>query len=55
MKLHEYKNGNKIASIYSRENGYRVVLYDFYTEYTNEIFFDLEETAENYAEEWVME
>lgn len=55
MKLHEYTHGNKTATIYQRGNGYRVFLYDFYTEYTNEVFFKDEQEAEDYAEEWVVE
>jgi len=55
MKLHEFSNGNKTAIIYLRNPGYRVVLYDCYTEYTNEVYFDSEQDAEEYAEEWVLE
>ena len=53
--LHVFKEGNKTATIYSRgKDGYRVVLYDFYTEYTSEAFFNIEEEAEHYAEDWVL-
>jgi hypothetical protein len=51
-----FTEGNKTATIYSRgKDGFRVVLYDIYTEQTSEEFFKIESEAEDYAEGWVLQ
>ena len=53
--MSKYMNGNKTATVYKRgKNSYRVFLLDSYTENQEEIFFDSERTADDYAEEWVL-
>ena len=53
--LHVFEGGNKSATVYTRgKDGLRVTVYDYYTEHFNEAYFDNEQEAENYAEDWVI-
>lgn len=53
--LHVFEESNKSATVYTRgKDGFRVVLYDYYTEYFAESYFDNEPEAENFAEDWVI-
>lgn len=53
--LHVFEGGNKTATVYTRgKDGFRVVLYDIYTEFAVETYFTNETQAEEYAEDWVL-
>ena len=53
--LHVFQENNKSATVYTRgKDGFRVTMYDYYTEYFNEAYFDNESEAENFAEDWVL-
>jgi hypothetical protein len=54
-ELHGFMEGNRIAKVYPRTlGGYRVWLYDSFTEHQDEQFFNNESDAEYAAEEWVL-
>ena len=58
-KLSEYTDGkeNKTSQVYITQNGnsrYMVLLYVAETNYNEAVFFDNEQTAENFAEDWVL-
>ena len=54
-ELSAYMHGNKIAKVYRRgKDGFRVTLLDSYTEFQDEQFFNNEDDAEAFAEDWVM-
>ena len=54
-ELSTYTEGNKVAKVYLRgKEGYRVTLFDSYTEFMDEKYFDSEEIAESFAEDWVL-
>jgi len=54
-ELSTYQEGNRIAKIYPRTlGGYRVWFYDMITEHQNEKYFNLEQQAEDAAEDWVL-
>jgi hypothetical protein len=54
--LHEFEQGNKTATVYTRgKDGFRVVLYDIYTEISVETYFTNETQAEEFAEDWVLQ
>jgi hypothetical protein len=52
-KLSEYFNGNRIAVIYQRDQGFRIMCLDVYTEQQEESYSDSLELAEIKAEDWV--
>jgi hypothetical protein len=55
LVLHEFIQGNKTAKVLTRgKNSYRVVLYDFYTEFMDEAYFDKKEDAKIFAKNWVL-
>ncbi len=55
FELSSYMQGNKIAKVFRRgKEGFRVTLLDSYTEFQDEQFFNNEEAAEAFAEDWVM-
>jgi hypothetical protein len=54
LELHEFIQGNRTAKVLTRgKDSYRVTLYDFYTEFMDEAFFNSEQEAEVFAEDWV--
>jgi hypothetical protein len=58
-KLSEYTDGkeNKTSQVYITQSGnskYMVLLYATVTDYNEAVFFDNEQTAENFAEDWVL-
>ena len=58
-KLSEYTDGkeNKTSQVYVTQSGnskYMVLLYAAVTDYNEAVFFDNEQTAENFAEDWVL-
>lgn len=54
LELHEFIQGNRTAKVLTRgKDSYRVTLYDFYTEFMDEAFFNSEQEAEIFAEDWV--
>lgn len=54
-ELSAYMHGNRIAKVLRRgDKGFRVTLLDSYTEFMGEQFFEVEEEAEIFAEDWVM-
>jgi hypothetical protein len=52
-KLSEYFNGNRIAVIYQRDQGFWIMCLDVYTEQQEESYSDSLELAEIKAEDWV--
>ena len=55
LELHEFIQGNRTAKVLTRgKDSYRVTLYDFYTEFMDEAFFNSEQEAEIFAEDWVL-
>lgn len=55
LELHLFTEGNKTAKVLTRgKDSYRVTLYDFYTEFMDEAFFNSEQEAEVFAEDWVL-
>ena len=55
LELHEFIQGNRTAKVLTRgKDSYRVTLYDFYTEFMDEAFFNSEQEAEVFAEDWVL-
>ena len=56
-KLSEYTDGkdNKTTQVYITQNGnYMVLLYVAKTNYNEAVFFDDEQKAEDFAEDWVL-
>ena len=55
LELHTFIESNKTAKVLTRgKDSYRVTLYDCYTEFMDEAYFDTEEDAEIFAEDWVL-
>ncbi len=55
LQLHTFVEGNRTARVYTRgKNSYRVFVLDSYTEFQDEKYFDSEEDAEVFAEDWVL-
>jgi hypothetical protein len=44
----------KVSMVLGRDSGYRVVCLDSYFETEKETFFDVLDTAEEFAEDWVL-
>jgi hypothetical protein len=58
-KLSEYADGkeNKTSQVYITQSGnskYMVLLYAAVTDYNEAVFFDDEQRAEDFAEDWVL-
>jgi hypothetical protein len=58
-KLSEYADGkeNKTSQVYITQSGnsrYMVLLYIAVTDYNEAVFFDDEQRAEDFAEDWVL-
>jgi len=57
-KLSEYTDGkeNKTSQVYIAEGNsrYMVLLYAAVTDYNEAVFFDDEQRAEDFAEDWVL-
>jgi hypothetical protein len=54
-ELHIFEDGNRIAKVFTRGKGsYRVWMYDSYLETEKENNFDDEQSAEDCAENWVL-
>ena len=55
LELHTFMDGNKIAKIYTRgKDSYRVFVLDSYNEFQDEKYFNNEQDAETFAEDWVL-
>jgi hypothetical protein len=55
FELSSYIEGNRVARVFRRgKESFRVTLLDSYTEFQDEKFFESEEAAELFAEDWVM-
>jgi hypothetical protein len=54
-ELHMFEEGNRLATVYARGPlSYRVWCLDSLTDHQEERFFNSEQAAEDFAEEWVM-
>ena len=54
-ELHMFEEGNRMATVFARgPMSYRVWCIDSLTEHQKEHFFNNEQLAEDFAEEWVM-
>lgn len=55
LELHTFMDGNRVAKIYTRGKGsYRVFVLDSYNEFQDEKYFNNEQDAETFAEDWVL-
>jgi len=48
------EDGQRRSSVLTRGSGYRVTTFDSYFEKLNEMYFDVLQDAEDYAEDYVM-
>ena len=54
MIISEYQEGVRTATVYRRDNGFRIVLLDSYFETQDEKYANTIDEAEDIAENWVL-